>query len=427
MRLTIDIADGSAEFRGARRFERQWVEFYALLASARLSSSSDGWLSSTQLSKVGLWRRKKLATVGKEVARHMRIGLGAPALSAVLEHRGRTTLWRLSHRVQVVLRPSRNHVESWLRERTAPAECDRVWTSQVADLLEALTALEDGKAEQALHCLDEVTEGPNLPRHSLEPWRTVLRARAALQQGEDDVLEDTRLQWAGRTDPVGRAVRGRLLAERVFFTRDEEGRHNLVRVLKAVNECERSGDVATAGVMLNVAGVLARRLEDLEVASEYHRRAVLLSGLVGDYRTLQGALFNLALCRGKLRARCGLPPDNVMLRLVELCLRVSRRFGVGNDSAEAEIQAARWALHMGHPDQATSYLRLAEELIKTLEADRDQAAFLLARAEIHQASGSGNPGRDCAAAERIYARVGDKGALLRASRMAKILGSHTKT
>jgi hypothetical protein len=338
---------------------------------ARSSRTLEGWIGAEQLGQIGWWRRKTFVAIGKDVARHLKDDLDRTARSAIAD-RGRTAFWRLSGRVDdIVLRPDPERVASWLRSRTAARESDDAWASRLVRLIDAAAALERGHAAAACSSLEANGDCSGEEATALDAWTAILRSRAAIQHGVSDVLESLQLKWTGRTDPVGRAVRGRLLAAHALLGRDDDGRARLVRVSKSAAEFEHHGDLATAAVLLNVAGVLARRLEEFDTASEHHRRAIALSGLVGDYRTLEGAVFNLALCRRECRDHAGLEPDDVIHSLVDARRTICRHFGVGNDSADAEVHDARGAFEMSRLELADTYLRYAEQLLNKVVSDGD--------------------------------------------------------
>jgi hypothetical protein len=117
----------------------------------------------------------------------------------------------------------------------------------------------------------------------------------------------------------------------------------------------------------------------------------------------------LAICRRALLERSGRPPDRAVLALVELCRSICARFGVGKDSAQAEISGAIWAFELGDMTLAHAYLREAEPLVERTESTFDQAYFLKARATIELAApcGASRPRRDLRRAEALFEKVGD--------------------
>jgi hypothetical protein len=94
----------------------------------------------------------------------------------------------------------------------------------------------------------------------------------------------------------------------------------------------------------------------------------------------------------------------VPLELVEMCRFVCTRFGVGNDSAQAEISGAAWALEMGDTARARFYLGEAERLLQTIESTYDQACFFEVRATLDRADPrpGGDPLRDLRTAEDLF-------------------------
>jgi hypothetical protein len=156
-------------------------------------------------------------------------------------------------------------------------------------------------------------------------------------------------------------------------------------------------------------GLLARRAADPTTGADHHLRAAALFGVGGDYPSLQAALFNLAICRRDTLEQQGRLPDEGVLDALEMCRLVCATFGVGRDSAQAEIAGAQWAHEMGDTARARRYLAEAEGLLRTIESTYDHAYFLEVRARIDHADsgGAGDPARDLRTARRLFARVGD--------------------
>ncbi len=101
----------------------------------------------------------------------------------------------------------------------------------------------------------------------------------------------------------------------------------------------------------------------------HHLRAAALLGIVGDYPSLQGTLFNLANCRRETLQKQGLPLDDAIFDIVELSRRISKRCNIGGESAQIEIAAAQWAYEKGDITRARYYLGEAEALIKHVDME----------------------------------------------------------
>jgi hypothetical protein len=215
---------------------------------------------------------------------------------------------------------------------------------------------------------------------------------------------------------LGDAVRDRLAAQRALASRFSTPRAAVRALGKIASRVEARGDLATLGVVTNTLGVLYRRIGEIRAAAALHRRAIGLASVSGDYRTVQAAIFNLALCRYRVRKDAGLPPDEHMIHLAELCERVANRFGVGNDSAQAPSTAALWASQLGKCSDAQRHLRSAEALIEKIASTWEQGYFHEVRARIARncPSPGVDPSRDFRTAAILFEKAGDTAAARRA-------------
>jgi tetratricopeptide (TPR) repeat protein len=193
------------------------------------------------------------------------------------------------------------------------------------------------------------------------------------------------------------------------FENPQEGIRRLARIAASL---DRAGDHATLAVVLHVLGVLKRRAGDPLEGASLHQRAATLAGLSDDHSTLQAALNNLALCRAIVVGS----PDGTTLQLLDACLAVCAKFGVGGDSALAETTGAHWAMKTGDIEKARGYLDAAKAIIERLPSDYEQARFLAAQAEVTMASGGDRTSaiRDLRAAVRLFEASGDEPSAARA-------------
>ena len=370
----IDLDHGTVTV-GKNSFPKgQWFEFYAaLLVRAQDSIYPD------ELRRIGDWRHKKPSSIGKEVARHLD-GLDAESRSLV-GCDGKTRAWKLIlPPEEVAFRPDREAVSAWLASRSVPAMVSDDWPKILTALVEATTLVQRGSADQALASLEGLDDfGDDRSDVPVAAWVALLKGRAALN-ADADLLVDIQSRWSKRKDAVGRAVAARLKALWAFGQRfgDVEVGLDMLRHMAA--QLESSGDISSLIPVLNILGILERRRDHPEESAALHLRAAVLAGIVGDYQSLQGALFNTALARRAARKKQNLAPDGVCLDLVDLCLLVCHEFGVGRDSAQAETTAARWALRARQTERAKDYLKQAEELLRHIDATFDQAAYKMTHA-----------------------------------------------
>ncbi len=419
--LRIDIEACLVQL-GPAGLRDQWIDFYVLLALAPLDSPGvRAYVSAEELARVGPWRHKTVASVGKEVARHL-AWLEQQGLADAVSSRGRTKAWCLEIPVALVdFRPGRVAVEAWASSRSSQVTAQETWIDTIARLVEAMAALQQGQAESALEHASKPLGYQGEP--ALAAWSALLVGRAAFQHDDQELLIDTYETWLRRPDAVGKSVGSRLRALVAFKNRFEDTTSSLSSLRKLAADLEVSGDVSALAAVLNIMGVLSMRMSDTRAGLEYHLRAAALFGIAGDFPSLQGALFNLANCRRRAQMQANLAPDEGVFKLIELCRLVCKCFGVGADSAQAEIAAARWALEMTDIPRARQYLVEAEKIVIRIESSFDQACFLVVRAELEHADPTGecDPLRDLNTALRIYREIQDKRSIEEAERLLKLI------
>ena len=417
--IRIDIEEQRVFLRGAHGTSKtvrgQWLEFYALLAVR--AGEGGAYVSAAELGGYGAWRHKKPSSVGKEVARHLR-ALDGAGLGALITDRGKTSRWRASDGVQVVLSPDRARVEAWLRgRRSGPAAPT---AGSLADLVAATLELHGGQAEEALERSWAVQ--PESPADAA--WRAVIAGRSAQRCDEGTRIRLLQAELLEQPSAATRAAGARLTALAVFDQRYSDPAERLAALRGLAGRLELDGDVGSLAAVLNVMGLLARRAHRPEEGAGYLRRACSLFGMGGDMPSLQGALFNLALCRVELLQAQGKVPDDEAMELVDLCLTVCSTFGVGQDSAQAEITGCRWALRRGDPVRARAYLDAAERIIEVLPSIFEQACFVRARAELALVTQDpdAEPERDLRVALRLFMELGDQYMIDKVKRQLKVLG-----
>lgn len=417
MRLVVDVEAGSVAI-GSKKLQRQWVDLYAVLARARPS-----FVGPEAIARVGFWRTKRLASVGKEISRHL-AWLKQNGLGDVLEDHGRTRAWRLRIAPALIqLRPTPDTVQAWIDHRSEGATSWASWAEALERLVEASLALQHGEAEAALEQLQPEELFACDP--ALEAWAALVRGRAAAQHSEIALLKRLHREWFSRSDAVGRTVGARLRAVVEFEERLRDPAGALARLKKLAAALEQRDDVGALGVVLNVMGLLARRADDARSGWSYHLRSAPLFGISGDFSSLEGSLFNLAKARHMLLEQSHRPPDEAVFQLLELSHRICRRMGVGGASAQSEIFGARCAFEIGDLPRMRAYMAEADAMVKRIESTFDQACFLLLRAEIEHRhpTGATDPLHDLRTAERLFLKAGDKVSAAHARRLRTLWSS----
>jgi hypothetical protein len=431
MLVLVDVKAGVVQI-GSKSLSGQWVDLYALLALAAVDGSAAGpHVTAEALARTGPWRHKAIPSVGKEVARHL-AWLSRNGLEGVLGSYGRTRSWRLRLEPESIrFVPDREGVQAWVLARTQTITCDKGWLDGLRALIDATAELSRGRAEQVLDILgaaDATPERLGSSEPALRAWGALLTGRALAQADEDDALHVLIEEWSARADAASRAVSARLRAVAAFRHRFSDPSATMASLVKLAAELELCGEIGSLAVIVNVMGLLARRAGQPEVGMAHHLRAAALSGIVGDYPQLQGAVFNMSICLREILRREGRPPDKQILALVDMTRFICAKFGVGGDSAQAETAGAEWSVEMGDAARARTYLAEAEGLIKTLESTFDQAYFLEVRAavELFDPTGESDPAQDLRASARLYEDARDNASAARVARAHRRLQWRSK-
>ena len=343
-------------------------------------------------------------------------------LAGVVQHDGATRRWRLAIQAgSIRVRPTKQALRKWIHDRSRVDIDDVEWVRDLRLVIEATADFHLGRAESALARLDRLGGRFSRGNPSFEAWVTLVTESARLDYLDQRELSQAWRRWTKPATRLEQSVRARLAAMLARARRFVEPERTFRPLAKIASALDRRGDVASLAVVLNVLGFLARRAGDPELGADFHRRAIGLSGIVGDYRTLQSGLFDVALCRRKLRTQAGQSPDSAMFDLVDLCLFVCDRFGVGADSAQAEISAAHWSIELKEFDKARRYLQRAHTIIKNVDSLWEQAYLLYIRSELELASRTGtyDPIKDLVTAERLFRNAGDPGTAREAARLRR--------
>ena len=411
----IDVARGHVR-AGKQTYKDQWVEFYVRLALDLLETPNNPrWLTPEILKRLASWSGKSLASVGKEVARHL-----TTLKPGFVEFKGRTKAWRLAVALtNLALRPNRTTVDVWLRSKTFDHSV-RVGDEVIAHLVDAMLAVRGGKTERAEAELQNI-EKSGLPS-AIAAWNTVLRAKVHVQYVDIGDLEREIANLTAAVDPLSLTVRCRLLANAALTSRFQTTDRHEKALERAVAQLEGTGDLATLAVVLNILGLLARRAGQPDQATGYLQHALALSAICQDYVTAQGALFNLAQARIDAREARGLPLDESAFVLIELCQRVCRDFGVGSDSLQAELLATSCARKLGQFARARTCLDNAEVMLKHLDSPYEAGCWHRQRAKLAVAANDPtlDPAKDARIAMRKFKQAGAAGP---AQEMARFLGS----
>lgn len=146
---------------------------------------------------------------------------------------------------------------------------------------------------------------------------------------------------------------------------------------ESLNETSASGDLTTLAVVLNACAVLDRRLGSHESALACIKEALPLAIFSGDLILMQNVLFNFGNILSEVQRKdpsafAGVDP----LALLEADMAIRSRFGIGKDSAQAELLVAYLAWERGDIPRAHTALASAKPIIAVNRSAADKALYL---------------------------------------------------
>lgn len=390
MHLLLDVDHTRVHLRSEgelRKRSPKWLAFYAILARAAAGAvrDRDAYVTVETLQRYRAWADIKPMSARKEIARHLR-ELSVHQCADVVAHRGATLAWRLREGVEIHQHPSASALAAWIDAQEIEAQ-DLNWLPQFFVLLDASTDLQKGRLAQAQAAAGEAYERLRERRSPLPlgQWAALLFARAAQRTDAPLAVIDGLLDDLGTPgNAVEQAVWTRVVALKVMRDRFVESARDRDHLDQLAHVLEQRGDIAALAAVLNVRGLVRRRSRDHAAARRDHAEAAILFGIVGDLASLQGALFNLAVCRSDECAARGEPPGDEVFSLLDASLRVCADFSLGRDSLQAEIAGVRWSLARNDPVRARAYLQAAHRVLSAMQPvpKYDRACLARARAEL---------------------------------------------
>lgn len=389
VRLTIDTLNESVTLsRGstARTFGDQWLVFYLALALHRTSRTSPTpYLDADELGVLGRWSSKRRESIGKEVARHIRV-LEDAGLGAALTHHGRTKQWRLAVSPgQIQFHPSRSRCEQWLRDQnfdylggigSVPVDI----AGWLGEMTHALIHLEQGHLPGAL---DHVEAAQRMVGDSvlLGAITELVELRVLARRGEYPEMGPNLHRCEAR---IGRALRIRAQLAQALMPAPGGEDKQIEALRQLALKLEGLPDVNGLAHTHNSLGVTLRRRGDLELAARSLRYAAALLIATLDLPTLQATLFNLGHTLHEAAENDAELAQ--ALRVLLLDREIHRELGLGSDSAQAEIVAGLICLKLGKIGEAEHWLSRAERIAEQLESAYNNAGVTLLRARLEWAA-----------------------------------------
>lgn len=360
---------------GKKRLNGKARSFFLLLAA---ESEVGRHVLRDEVHALPDWRSMAFESVGKQVARLVDT-LAAEGYDLV-DCQQKTNGWRLKpHVCQALDAETRARAAEalaaldwrrWARFATAPVEEVVPWALGNLDSLLAMTS---GQADASYARLRQGFEAARHP--DLHAIANVLATRVG-----------QRLERAHLPVPPARhrvcslfeaAVEHRRHAAYAVRAPSAEWPGLRTELEQSLNEIFARGDLTTLAVLLNACAVLDRRLGEHARALDCIKEALPLAIFSGDLILMQNVLFNFGnilseIQRSDPAACAGTDP----LALLEADMSIRRRFGLGKDSAQAELLVAYLAWERHEVPRAQAALDSAEPIITLSRSHADRALYL---------------------------------------------------
>jgi tetratricopeptide (TPR) repeat protein len=364
-RLVLMGTAGPITLRG------KMVEFFGLLLSA------EGWTTAADVHALPAWRGMAHESVGKQVARQI------DALRAqghdLVDWRGKTIAWQFKAAVKAGLDAAvPGEARAWLDARQATSArrfgaVDPAAMAQWAMRSAAATiAITTGEARAGYGALRQAYAGIDHP--DLLAITNVLATRIGqrLEEPHDPVPGGL----GSYPSVFEQAVEARRMAAYAIRS-DSTAWEGQVRGLKRlIPRLSAAGSLTSMAYVHNGIALLLRRLGRHAQALDHVQEAVPLAIFSGDLTLIQSVLFNFGNILSELRrsqphALPGVDP----LQLLEADIAIRQQFGLGKDSAQAELLLAYLAFENGELDRAARWLAASAAIIAVNKAPADRALF----------------------------------------------------
>ena len=346
------------------------AELLALL----VVSGSQRLVTADEVHALPGWQNMARESVGKQVARL--IAELAQDGFAPFDYAHKTRAWRLSGAAAAAVSDEvRSAVDAWLEAKAWFPGARFAMTDPAAIAQWALAAtnahlaMTEGNAPTGLTELRKAYIASDHPDLMAISNLLATRIGQRLSSPHHPVPADGSM---GSVFEL--AVEARRLATYAIRT-DSAGWKDQVAQLRAVlARVVSSGDLTTQAYIHNAIALLLRRLGDLSAALQHIAEATPLAVFSGDITLVQSVLFNFGNILSDVE-RAGLLPASkgLAIAMIETDLAIRNRFGLGKDSAQAELLLAFLACENGLVAQAEAYLCEARKIIAISRIAADEA------------------------------------------------------
>lgn len=356
---------------------------------ALIALPHDDYVYSDVIGQLPGWARMLPESIGKQVSRmiaqHARTGI------AVIDYHQKTNGWRLAPSVradlpQTEIDAARNVISGlgWSSDRRFAAQDTSglsQWFRLMATAMVAMTSGEAGKGLAAVKQGMLHGEGD-----ALSGIANIIASR--LGQRMPTPHAPVASEHDGLRSPFELALEARRSASYAIRAKSDEWPTHLAALEHQYSMCARTGDFTTQVVLLNAMAVLSRRLGATEKALVHIKEAAPLAILSGDFFMIQAVSFNMGNVLSDLyemdASACS---RSDYIGLLQLDINIRDSFGLGRDSAQAELKLAALYCESGALVEAQDMLDAANRIIGISNVDHDRALYLQVLGKLQIAQG----------------------------------------
>lgn len=346
------------------------AELLALLAV----SGSQRLVTADEVHALPGWQNMARESVGKQVARL--IAELAQGGFEPFDYAHKTRAWRLSGAASAaVSQEVRSAVDAWLEAKAWFPGARFAMTDPAAIAQWALAAtnahlaMTEGNAPTGLTELRKAYIASDHPDLMAISNLLATRIGQRLSSPHHPVPADGS---AGSVFEL--AVEARRLATYAIRTDSAGWKDQVAQLRSVLARVVSSGDLTTQAYIHNAIALLLRRLGDPAAALQHIAEATPLAVFSGDITLVQSVLFNFGNILSDVARERLLPASKgLAIAMIEADLAIRNRFGLGKDSAQAELLLAFLACENGLVDQAETYLSEARQIIAISRIAADEA------------------------------------------------------
>jgi tetratricopeptide (TPR) repeat protein len=345
---------------------------------ALIASPHDDYIYSDAIGQLPGWARMLPESIGKQVARmiaeHARLGI------ALIDYHQKTNGWRLVSAVRSSLPNAEIEAArivisglGWSSNRRFAAQDTSALSQWFRHMATAMVAMTSGEADRGLVAVKQgMQKGQGDALHGIA---NIIATR--LGQRLPTAHAPVASEHDGLRSPFELAIEARRSASYAIRAHSDKWPEYLAALKYQYAACARTGDFTTQVVLLNAMAVLSRRLRKLENALDHIKEAAPLAILSGDFFMIQAVSFNMANVLSDLHKA---DPDACAradyVDLLRLDIDIRESFGLGRDSAQAELRLALLYYETGALVDAQAMLDAANRIIDISNVAQDRALAL---------------------------------------------------